>query len=64
MIRLEDVLRQAVADLTTFGVRFALVGGLAVSIRAEPRFTKDADHRTRATFAHCGSWRQTKSARG
>lgn len=43
MIRLEDVLRQAVADLMTFGLRFALVGGLAVSIRTEPRFTKDAD---------------------
>jgi len=43
MIRLEDVLRRAVADLTAFGVRFALVGGLAVSIRTEPRFTRDAD---------------------
>ena len=43
MIRLEDALRQAASDLTTFGVRFALVGGLAVSIRTEPRFTKDAD---------------------
>jgi predicted nucleotidyltransferase len=41
--QLEHTLRQAVGDLGAFGVRFALVGGLAVSIRTEPRFTRDAD---------------------
>ncbi len=43
MTQLEHTLRQAVGDLAAFGVRFALVGGLAVSIRTEPRFTRDAD---------------------
>lgn len=32
-----------VGDLTAEKVRFALVGGLAVSVRAEPRLTRDAD---------------------
>jgi len=41
--QLEHTLRQAAAELAGFGVRFALVGGLAVSIRTEPRFTRDAD---------------------
>jgi len=36
-------LRRIVADLSTEGVRFALVGGLAASSRAEPRFTRDVD---------------------
>ncbi len=31
------------ADLAACGVRFALVGGLAVSVRTEPRFTRDVD---------------------
>ncbi len=31
------------ADLYDLGVGFALVGGLAVSVRAEPRLTRDAD---------------------
>lgn len=34
--RISDELRRA-------GVPFALVGGLAVSVRAEPRFTRDVD---------------------
>ena len=33
----------AAADLNAVGVRWALVGGLAVSARAIPRFTKDLD---------------------
>jgi predicted nucleotidyltransferase len=41
--QLEHTLRHAVEDLTAFEVPFALIGGLAVSIRAEPRFTRDAD---------------------
>jgi hypothetical protein len=40
---LETALRQIDADLTEAGVAFALVGGLAVSVRTEPRFTRDAD---------------------
>jgi predicted nucleotidyltransferase len=40
---LEAALRQIDADLTRVHVFFALVGGLAVSVRTEPRFTRDAD---------------------
>jgi hypothetical protein len=40
---LEAALRQIHADLTDAQVSFALVGGLAVSARTEPRFTRDAD---------------------
>lgn len=43
MTTLEDALRRIHADLTTARVSFALVGGLAVSARTEPRFTRDAD---------------------
>jgi len=41
--RLETTLIDAVARLNRFGVDCALVGGLAVSARAEPRFTRDVD---------------------
>jgi predicted nucleotidyltransferase len=40
---LETVLRQICVDLTETRSSFALVGGLAVSARTEPRFTRDAD---------------------
>lgn len=40
---LESALRRLCADLLPLHVRFALVGGLAVSVRTEPRFTRDAD---------------------
>jgi len=40
---LEAALRQIHRDLTDAHVSFALVGGLAVSARTEPRFTRDAD---------------------
>jgi hypothetical protein len=40
---LEDAVRQICADLTEARAAFALVGGLAVSARTEPRFTRDAD---------------------
>lgn len=40
---LQQAIRQVVADLTAESIRFALVGGLAVSIRAEPRLTRDID---------------------
>ncbi|HEY6463436.1 MAG TPA: nucleotidyl transferase AbiEii/AbiGii toxin family protein, partial [Polyangiaceae bacterium] len=36
-------LRDAAAELTRLRKRFAMVGGLAVSIRAEVRFTRDVD---------------------
>lgn len=43
MSRLERALRDLVGRLTELGSRFAVVGGLAVSARTEPRFTQDAD---------------------
>ena len=36
-------LRAVAAELESSGERFAVVGGLAVSARAEPRLTRDAD---------------------
>lgn len=39
----ERALTGAAADLAAAGQRFALVGGLAVSVRAEVRFTRDVD---------------------
>lgn len=39
----ERALSGTVADLTKAGKRFALVGGLAVSVRSEVRFTRDVD---------------------
>jgi predicted nucleotidyltransferase len=42
--RLEDATRRAAADLEDLApARWALIGGLAVSARAEPRLTRDAD---------------------
>lgn len=43
MTSLEATLRQIHIDLTEAHVSFALVGGLAVSARTEPRFTRDVD---------------------
>lgn len=43
MTQLEAVLRSAVAALAGADTSFALIGGLAVSVRTEPRFTRDAD---------------------
>jgi len=40
---LADALRTVVADLRELGAKGALVGGLAVSARAEPRLTRDID---------------------
>lgn len=40
---LESELAQAARSLRRLGKRFALVGGLAVSIRGEVRFTRDVD---------------------
>lgn len=43
MTRLLAALLQATRDLQDLGQRWALVGGLAVSARAEPRTTRDVD---------------------
>ena len=43
MNRIEGVLRAATTDLAELRLRWALVGGLAVSARTEPRFTRDVD---------------------
>ena len=43
MNRIEGVLRAATTDLAELRLRWALVGGLAVSARTEPRFTRDID---------------------
>jgi Nucleotidyl transferase AbiEii toxin, Type IV TA system len=39
----ELALRSAVADLDALKLRWALIGGLAISVRSVPRFTKDLD---------------------
>lgn len=43
MIRLEQALIRLAADLRALDLRWALIGGLAVSVRAEPRTTRDLD---------------------
>lgn len=43
MTPFEANLRQAAADLEDLGVRWAMIGGVAVSARSAPRFTKDVD---------------------
>lgn len=40
---LEAALRRVASDLARNGCRWALVGGFAISARAEPRFTRDVD---------------------
>jgi hypothetical protein len=40
---LERAIAAIASDLAALGHRFALVGGLAVSVRAEVRFTRDVD---------------------
>src|SRR5438128_12310809 len=41
--RPEDALAHAAAELRRRGQRFALVGGLAISVRGEVRATRDVD---------------------
>jgi hypothetical protein len=43
MTQLQRALVQVAADLAEIGSPFALIGGLAVSLRAEPRMTRDID---------------------
>src|SRR5262245_27650903 len=40
---LSRALKQICADLTALDIAYALVGGLAVSVRSEPRLTRDVD---------------------
>ena len=44
MNHLTDVLKRTMVDLEDVGADFAVVGGLAVSARSEPRFTRDIDY--------------------
>ena len=39
----EQELRRAITDSDGLKIRWALIGGLAISIRSAPRFTKDLD---------------------
>jgi hypothetical protein len=41
--RVEAALRKIACDLNALHIRWALVGGFAVSVRTEPRFTRDVD---------------------
>ena len=43
MTSLQDLLKRAGADLDALGAGWALIGGLAVSARSQPRFTGDVD---------------------
>ncbi len=43
MSRLGEALEGVVSSLAELGARGALIGGIAVSARAEPRFTRDVD---------------------
>ena len=43
MTSIEAALRDVLGHLSDAGVSCALIGGLAVSVRTEPRFTRDAD---------------------
>lgn len=43
MTDLEAILRHIQSELDGLGKRWSLVGGLAVVVRGEPRFTRDAD---------------------
>jgi hypothetical protein len=43
MSGLQSLARRLIDDLRSRGTRFAVIGGFAVSVRAEPRFTRDID---------------------
>jgi len=43
MDSLFDLLSSVSNDLESIGARWALIGGLAVGVRTEPRFTRDVD---------------------
>jgi hypothetical protein len=50
----EAALRRAVADLNALKARWALIGGLAISVRSIPRFTKVLDFVVDLLFASSG----------
>ena len=54
MTSLSGALNRIASDLTNRGVSFALIliGGLAVSARTEPRFTRDLDLAVSVTSDH------------
>lgn len=43
MTEIQEVFKQAAADLDAIGAQWAITGGLAVATRAMPRFTADVD---------------------
>jgi len=43
MTTVNAALQDAITDLNAIGAQWALIGGVAGSFRAEPRFTKDVD---------------------
>lgn len=43
MLSVKQALLKALADLDSLTVRYAVIGGLAVSARIEPRMTRDVD---------------------
>ncbi|HVT44937.1 MAG TPA: nucleotidyl transferase AbiEii/AbiGii toxin family protein [Thermoanaerobaculia bacterium] len=43
MTSLESTLGRTARDLDSLSIRWALIGGLAVSVQTEPRFTRDID---------------------
>ncbi len=43
MTQLAEVLQRAARDLDRLGAHWALIGGIAISVRTEPRFTRDVD---------------------
>lgn len=53
---LERGLEAAVTALDGLGAAWALVGGLAVSLRAEPRLTRDADLAVATAVSNRRTW--------
>ena len=58
---LEEALSALAKDLGELGIAHALVGGLAIGIRTEPRFTRDADVAVSATDRSAESGRDLLS---
>ena len=52
MESVDAVLRQAAADLDAIGARWAVIGGLAVAFRAEPRLQPGAGPARRPSGDH------------
>jgi hypothetical protein len=42
-VSLNDAALAAASAFDALGIRYALIGGIAVSVRTEPRFTQDLD---------------------